>query len=458
MHPSLQRAQRGQALPLGIFLLLMAGAAIYFLFNSGQVTTEKMRVVNTADAVAYSAGIFQARALNYDAYVNRAIIANEIAIGQAVSLASWDRYVQPIESELEPYTSIPYVGWVVSYIQGYVSYVAGIVSYLEDADLAAFAVEVHGYAMQALSLSQQTMHGPSDSALIANRLAVMRRVAQENDPDVTVDPVPIADDFTGLTQRYESEDERQRMADVVRASMDSFTTDRRWDFGDVFLCTGILFKRRGGAQFLGVDGWKAMDTLSLHFYAPGKTPFSRCKHDEDPIGYGSAESESGISDSGASYGGSRHDNPNASSYAESNSSSQLPASVSAEIPGFYDLAAEWITGSRATQEPRATLAIRVYKEQGTQRYSGGSASVRPAGSLDLFPGEHQAGVTAAVSRVEVFFDRPDGNNPHHGKPERASLFNPYWHARLTRRGADGKDAAKADRDAGALRQGTVLPF
>ena len=39
-------------------------AALFFLFNTGQLTREKTKLVNTADAVAYSAGVMNPRALS----------------------------------------------------------------------------------------------------------------------------------------------------------------------------------------------------------------------------------------------------------------------------------------------------------------------------------------------------------------------------------------------------------
>ena len=83
-HP---HRQRGQVLPLATLLLLAVAATLFYMFNGGQLVQEKLRLTNTADAVAYSAGVFEARMLNYDAYTNRAIIANQIAIGQAASWA-----------------------------------------------------------------------------------------------------------------------------------------------------------------------------------------------------------------------------------------------------------------------------------------------------------------------------------------------------------------------------------
>lgn len=88
------RRQHGQALVLGIFLLLAGLAGTCFLFNTGQVITEKNRLVTAADAVAHGAGVMQARALNFDAYSNRALVANEVLVAQMVRLSSWSQYVK----------------------------------------------------------------------------------------------------------------------------------------------------------------------------------------------------------------------------------------------------------------------------------------------------------------------------------------------------------------------------
>jgi len=78
----------------GLFVLAGGLAALFFLFNAGQLTQDKDKLIITADATAYSAGVMHARALNYTAYANRALIANEIAVAQMVSVASWTRYTQ----------------------------------------------------------------------------------------------------------------------------------------------------------------------------------------------------------------------------------------------------------------------------------------------------------------------------------------------------------------------------
>ncbi len=59
------------------------------MFSTGQVAATRQRLDNAADAAAYSAALWRARVMNYHAYANRAIVAQEVAIAQAVTLVSW---------------------------------------------------------------------------------------------------------------------------------------------------------------------------------------------------------------------------------------------------------------------------------------------------------------------------------------------------------------------------------
>lgn len=435
--------QHGQVLPLALVLLVAVAATTFYMFNSGQLVQEKLRLTNTADAVAYSAGVFEARMLNYDAYTNRAIIANQIAIGQAVGLASWAKYMGTSADNIGPYLYlIPYVGPA---LKAAMDHVASIMEIFTPA-LAA-AIPLHDTAIQALALSQQVMHGPGDSVALENRLAVMQRVARENDPEAVVDPVPISDDFIGFTRNHESREERRRMGRVVSDSRESFLRSRNWNFGLVVLCTGIQLRKRGGTELIDLaDGWKSMDTLSAHRYRIGR--FS-CRRSERPIGYGTAFSDEDLPDSAYSYSGSRSTNPRASRRADSGEGiaegfDPAPSTIGGgAIPTFKELS------SRALEmdDPVTQLTIRVTKAAGDQRYSGGASLIRPQGRLELYDGAHSGGQSAAAARVEVFFERPDAGNPRHpDRNELGSLFNPYWQVRLA-------PITPAERLMAQLRQG-----
>jgi len=81
--------ERGQALVPALLFLVVGGVALYLAFNSLQLTSAKIKLQNTADASAYAAALLQARDYNFSAYTNRAMVANQAAIAQMVSLKSF---------------------------------------------------------------------------------------------------------------------------------------------------------------------------------------------------------------------------------------------------------------------------------------------------------------------------------------------------------------------------------
>ncbi len=106
--------QRGQVLVW--FLAFAATLAVVFagVYSVGQATSEKQKVVNAADAAAYSGALVEARALNLIAYTNRSVVANEVLIAQMVSLQSWTDYFERATSNYQTIfnalSGIPYVG------------------------------------------------------------------------------------------------------------------------------------------------------------------------------------------------------------------------------------------------------------------------------------------------------------------------------------------------------------
>jgi len=444
-------------MPLALVLLVAVAAMVFFMFNSGQLVQEKIRLTNTADAVAYSAGVFEARVLNYDAYTNRAIIANEIAIGQAVGLASWTTYVSKAADNISTITDyIPVVGWIISAALTAVKTVADYVT-----PFLAPAVTLHDTAINALALSQLAVHGPGDSIALVNRWTVMKTVAKQNDPDAVVDLLPISDDFAGFTQRHGDKAQRKRMGQVVQDSRDGFLEGRSWDLEPLKLPCSIVtplvpaLRRRGSTELIELtEGWSSMDTMSMHldvWVPPSLFRLGRCRHMEIPVGYGKAYSEDDLDDSGVSFGGSRGTNPWANSLADDNIAEGFaPSSLSGgAIPAFYDLSEGVMTGA-GKNDPRTSLAIRVSKASDKQRFSGGASIIKPSGRLALYEGQHAGAKSSAVSRVEVYFERPDGKNPHYGREEYGSLFNPYWQVRLVPVTAAQLKAAQA-------AQGLLLP-
>lgn len=80
--------QSGQALIVILAFSAILGAGLLSIYNTAQLTTAKRELVNAADASAYSGASIIAQGLNYTAYTNRAILANNALIGQMMAMRS----------------------------------------------------------------------------------------------------------------------------------------------------------------------------------------------------------------------------------------------------------------------------------------------------------------------------------------------------------------------------------
>ncbi|GIU04067.1 hypothetical protein TUM4261_03240 [Shewanella sp. c952] len=104
------------------FLAVFAAVALalFSLYDTGIVASERIRMQNTADNVAYSTTTMVTRDMNIIAITNRAMVANQVAIGQMVALASWANMVQEFAGNLETLgyfaQVIPYVGKLIEQI------------------------------------------------------------------------------------------------------------------------------------------------------------------------------------------------------------------------------------------------------------------------------------------------------------------------------------------------------
>ena len=151
------RRQAGQALPLGIAFALVGMLGALVLYNTGQVAVDKQRLANASDSAAYSGMVWQARALNFQAYTNRAMVANQVAIGQAVSLYSWAEYVETSAENAELVLGpIPIVGQFVS---GMSQIVQGITAVLKP--IAQGMVRAIDPVNKAVKVAQELMYRSS---------------------------------------------------------------------------------------------------------------------------------------------------------------------------------------------------------------------------------------------------------------------------------------------------------
>lgn len=420
------RGQSGQALIYGLFVLAGGLAALFFLFNAGQLSSEKTKLVNTADAVAYSAGVMQARALNYLAYTNRALIANEVAVAQAVSLVSWARYEQEHGASTIPLNCGSWYSYPIA--KAWIRYevlCATLYSANNNGSTKSQTSMAEGLARVVIPSAEiikaelQASQLLMQASLLPARTTVMREVARANyrgDGEIEVDAVPLMDTYTSFdgeafVARYDG-NQRERFAEVTQASAqrDAFLRSRQWRDDSLIPspCYQIgqlkfdYVDRHGGTQLDGYKDWSTSDRAAMHehYISVNSLGIPRCRVRTTPL----ADQDARASDFG--YRG---------------------------LPAFHDLSAK----ARAytldaadpdKRDPRPRFAIRITRGKPQTRTSDARSQIGASQDLNSYQGQPAKDVYASVSGAEVYFDRPRKRSD--GNEELANLFNPYWQVRL----------------------------
>lgn len=102
--------EKGQAMLFGLLFLGVSVMALLILFNQGQLVKHRVQLENAADAAVYSQAKLAARNQNFIAYTNRAMVANEVSIGQMVALLSWAKHYKNVSQFISfPLYNIPIV-------------------------------------------------------------------------------------------------------------------------------------------------------------------------------------------------------------------------------------------------------------------------------------------------------------------------------------------------------------
>lgn len=494
--------QRGAAMVYGLFILIIALAALFFLFNAGQLTSEKTRLVNTADAVAWSGGVLHARALNTTAYLNRALIANEVLIAQSVSLQSWSRMMagraETISRRVFPECAQrsgagqlasaagrfgpDYVLMCTALgLPGVAPAVRVATQGLDEAAAVAIAgIELNKAAIQA---AQGLLHAPL--VFEAVRQDVLQEVARRNYEglgDVRVEGAGATlAGFTGLTDGWQGAvehrtgEQRGRLAEVVRSAVaqDEFVRQRQWNSRallphPVCITRHNEVRRRGGTELIDFDTWQAADTESWWLATLRRW---RCTHREVvPIGGGEAslrasdapneealsagfEDGSAADRSGAVAVGGAGENRLSWNRALQASASTRGSAYTG-LPGFHELSADRL--DQPDGDPRIDFSVRLVRERAELMASDGRSAIGASERINAYDTAAAGQVFSAVSSSQVYFARPlgyqdnlqgsrgSGSRTH----ELASLFNPFWQVRLIDLPADA--AAQRLRQAGGL--------
>jgi len=435
MFGRMLKREKGQALVMFLgFAAAMIGVLLVS-FNSGQVTNAKMRAMNAADAAAYSGAVWQARSLNFQAYMNRAMVVNEVTIAQSVSLRSWIDYLARFVSNVSMISKpIPWVGAALTAVsKGLDAVDKSVQTLMPRFEQAARAASFAEHELQTAF----NFDGPLGAVDIAVD------VAKKNGAEVSPGGYALfavnAKQWGAFTETYSqnkrpantSGDGRKRFRTVTVDSRDGFSENRKWDFDFV---VGKLDKQ-GGTDLVNYDAWKGLDSAATCT----RIPFFGCRP-WVPVGWGGAQAHStatrvngigihGTGDWNRADGRVARNSANTSAQAV-----RLPA----RFPDYRDLQ---VLDLAKTAEQKISFAVEVVvpeKKIATARSSGGARAALVDGTAIEHDPQYSGADSGVFGLAEacVSFERPY-NAPRADKGiERPSLFNPYWRASLATPGRD----------------------
>jgi Putative Flp pilus-assembly TadE/G-like len=470
VRPAQRQTQSGQVLVW--FLAFMATLSLVFagVYSVGQATSEKQKTVNAADAAAYTGALVEARALNFTAYTNRAIIANEVFLAQVVSLDSWTSYFEVATDNYAKLfgtlKSIPYVGVVFGILEttmrtlnrimspiakGVDSSIAGTVSFLELSYAGWYGVAINpAFAPGAMALSAKKA---AENTLEKNVATQGGRI--DTAPvlvNVAAYGIQNEMEWQRLTKMYSktsggrSGDDRKYAADILLASRDEFSTNRTGSelpflntlFGNSTFCIPYIFKvgseKQGPTRLMNYDRWEAQDTLEYKMkIGPNGCSWGKGGTAAVPVGWGRATSDKS---------GKSGDRINTEGGAGARAfGANHRTSGWTGVKDVYDVKRK-SDGRPEYEEVSFTIAVAKNKADIRNNEALGFESrpmAGPLGSPDLKAGfaKDQIG---AIAEARVFFSRPVRNSSDitasslfraDNHREYASLYNPYWQVRLS---------------------------
>lgn len=463
--------QNGSVLVYCLGILVLIVLSVGYSFNASRVSAEKTRLQNTADAAAFSVAAVEARDLNFKSYTNRAMVANQVALAQFVSLISWARFVTRFAENISMVTSaFPPLRVVFTAVS------KGIAAAMKGLETGVgFAINAINVIEQVLSVAQASHH----VGTVAMAEDIFNEVVKRNDPDVdrslSLSSAPFMGaylkDHATFTKRYSPSkvtrtnkarkwtgvyDENKKRMDEFRLvtleSRDLFSKNRTYNWmGTLNLgWYKLRIRKTGGSELTGSASspdktgdyytWSAMDTMSLHRSKRKCDPFCRWRSWKEtlPMGWGAAATRGGRPFFFERGLGGKH--RYASSYRINKYSA---AAAGAEyrtlgatgmfngLRAFYDIQQDGLLSEAPgiavmLTKPHSGSAVKTIKHT---EFGDGSDD------LDLESGGGFLNDRLAVlSQAVPYFSRPNDVSAFRRWDklrEYGNLYNPFWQPRLS---------------------------
>jgi hypothetical protein len=477
------RKQSGHATMLAILLFAAAGLAGVGMYNSGRLTSEKVRLQTISDSAAYSVATVIARDMNFKAYTNRAMVANQVAVAQLVGLASWSKMLrnagQNYNRVTTPLQAIPYVGIVIRVLGQIIEQSTRL---FDEAISTVIPVLVAAeeLVLTTISGAQIVHHGLT----LGLGRAALEDVVSGSDPSInTASVITNAQMWTSFFDAWAREQElinaprkssfnstsrraRERMEEfrvVTEQSRDGFSRKRTYSWFEIPLWP-VQFRVRkfGGSDLMPNPSsdsnfnfnWTAMDVVGVETRTWNFGRFRwRSWRETLPFGFGAAHAlTSGSTYFYLNYWNQRRDNqrvwgdgvrdlPMNASIAQARYRSNN-LTRSGGLQPFFDLR------DRGRVE-QGDLNVKILLTKGKDDIRSWEQTILEAGGevAPTMNTQTEGGMVgdrmAAMAKAGVYFSRDHDPN-YRSNPSRINLsgtnanrrrdfgdlYNPYWQVRL----------------------------
>lgn len=287
-------SQKGQVLVLGSLLMAVLALVTVRYLQTDHVLAGKVRQTHALDAAAYSGALVQARTLNTLAFINRAHVAHQVAMAHLVTLASWAMLGGTKANQLAQGNPPAHlIGMLFGPDHGSAYLMArkatGFAAYASTGGELAQAFAQHDNTIRQ-SLMQAQNH--LVQTLEHEREHVIRHVLHRNYPKVEPLAFNVKVSAAPFEQRLVLQSGQGDLRALVQQAAHLYRfLDRRdhternhWAVDP--RCPHLRHQlRRRGHTFLGPDGrWQSIDTESFHALRSNR--WVGCYYREYPMGWG----------------------------------------------------------------------------------------------------------------------------------------------------------------------------
>jgi hypothetical protein len=451
-------SQAGQVLPLGLILCATVLVAWVLSINLGRLVHSKASLLRATDAAVYSAAVAQARALNLHAYLNRAQLAQQIAMAHLITMASAQRYRANMAQRamrLNPPVVLIGILFGPSYAAAYLAAKVGglgdqvalaqISDAFSDHDEVIHRVidQVRGEQIKRLSHARQHIVnqvlvnnvGASGSTMLGATMAELGLVTT-----FTVDELP------GFVSRFSSADARWQALLKRVSKQYGFLSDRhhtKRNFWAINIRCPLKRHelRRKGFTRLGANGtWTVQDTQSFHALRYNR--IIGCYHREYPMGWALVSSTARVKSSQQLQSGVEAEPQNFSKKSFWRwVGDQGDAGWNIFSGGDNRLAGRWAATSEIrwntqgvpsytalTPKRKEALRLAIAVQQQSALIHTGTAleDKRFGGRLTLSQDDRIQRLHAEAA-AQTYFAPPEASR---GPAAAPNLFQPFWRARL----------------------------